>query len=132
MCYRLDELTAEIVGTEIPWVYTSGYRHDKPLSFRLIGEGQPEGRYTVRLMFAEPEEIRPGQRVFDVQLQGKTVLERLDVAAAAGGSRHALVREFRDIPVQRDLTIQLVPSETDRPKDDRKPPILCGFQAVRQ
>ncbi|MCL4201586.1 MAG: PQQ-binding-like beta-propeller repeat protein [Pirellulaceae bacterium] len=132
MCYRLDDLTTEIAGTDIPWVYTSGYRHDKPLRFRLIGDGQPESRYTVRLMFAEPEEIGPGQRVFDVQLQGRTVLERLDVAAAAGGSQLALVREFRDIPVQRDLTIQLTPSETNLPEDTRKSPILCGFQAVRQ
>jgi outer membrane protein assembly factor BamB len=98
MCYRLDELTAAIAGTEIPWVYTSGYRHDKPLSFRLIGDGQPEGRYTVRLMFAEPEDLPPGHRVFDVRLQGKTVLQRLDVTAAAGGSRRALVREFRRHP----------------------------------
>jgi len=40
----------------------------------------PGGTYTVTLTFAERPEIRPGERVFGVRLQGKPVLEHLDLA----------------------------------------------------
>ncbi|NOX53165.1 MAG: hypothetical protein GXP27_01745 [Planctomycetes bacterium] len=36
-------------------------------------------RFTVRLHFAEIEDVVPGQRIFDVAIQGKTVAKQLDV-----------------------------------------------------
>ncbi len=131
MVYRLDELTTVMDGADIPWVFTTGYRHEKPLRFRLIGDGQPAGSYTVRLFFAEPEDLQPGQRVFDVRLQGNTMLERFDVVVAAGGPRRALIREFRDVRVERDLELQLVPCRESTAETPGRPPILCGFQAMR-
>ena len=128
MCYRLNAWTATITGTDTPWVFTSGYAHEKPLRFRLIGKGQPPARYAVRLLFAEPEDLEPGQRVFTVRLQGKTVLADFDVAAAARGARRAVVKEFPAVVVEDELEIQLTPS----PKTPRKKPVLCGFQAAGQ
>ena len=52
-----------------------------------------EGSYTVYLYFAEPENKQPGERVFDVSLQGKTVLEDLDIVKEAGGQWKSLVKE---------------------------------------
>jgi hypothetical protein len=81
-------------------------------------------RYTVRLHFAEPDEtVQPGDRVFDVALQGTTVLEHLDVVAEAGGPRRSIVKEFRGIQVDGELTVQLAPA-TDRPA------VLSGIEAV--
>ncbi len=124
MCY-CDE-TLAIAGTDTPWVFTSGYCHDKPLRFRLLDAGQPPASYTVKLYFAEPEDAKPGDRAFAVRLQGKEVLKGLDIVAEAGGHRRALVKEFRGVEVKDYLDIALAPAGGSRLKQ----PILSGFQAV--
>ena len=128
MCYRLKELTTTIAETKKPWIFTSGYANEKPLAFRLIGDGQPSGAYTVRLFFAEPEDLEVGQRVFSVSLMGKTVLEDFGIARAAGGVRKAIVKEFSGIEVRDELEIRLLPSS----KAAMNKPVLCGFQAFRE
>jgi len=77
---------------EIPWVVASGCEGLGELTL-----SQLDGSYTVRLYFAEPDDYITGQRVFDVALQGKTVLSKLDVVAAAGKPRKAVVKEFKNI-----------------------------------
>lgn len=44
----------------------------------------PNGTYTVILQFNEPHYGEPGKRVFGVKLQGKTVIDRLDMFAKVG------------------------------------------------
>lgn len=127
MCYRLDDLITDIKNTESPWIYTSGYQHDKPLRFRLTADGAPAASYTIRLHFAEPEDIAAGERVFSVRLQGETVLEDFDIIQAVSGARRALVKQFSGVEVAGELIIQLVASSDS----GVRPPILCGFQALR-
>jgi hypothetical protein len=128
MCYRLDGLRASIADTHVPWVYTSGYAHDKPLVFRMQQDGAEPAKYTVTLHFAEPEALQPGQRLFSIVLQGRPVLRDLDVAKQAGGHHRALVREFKGIKVRDTLEVRLVPS----PRASSKKPILAGLQACRE
>ena len=54
----------------------------------------PDGTYTIRLDFAELDGYQPGDRVFDIQLQGQTVLAGYDIAAAAGGDDIATAETF--------------------------------------
>jgi outer membrane protein assembly factor BamB len=128
MCYRLPELHTTIAGTDAAWIYTSGYAHDKPLRFRVTRDGDRLADYTVTLLFAEPQEIGPGERLFDVYLQGERVLEEFDVVKAAGGPRRALSRRFEGIHVDGELEIRLEPST----EAAVRPPVLCGFRAVRE
>jgi hypothetical protein len=58
----------------------------------------PAGKYAVTLRFCEPAYNAAGKRVFGVKLQGRTVLEHLDVFARAGANR-ALDLSFSDIEV---------------------------------
>jgi beta-galactosidase len=44
----------------------------------------PDGDYDVRLLFVEQEHDRPGQRVFDVEVNGQQVFRGLDLAASHG------------------------------------------------
>jgi beta-galactosidase len=44
----------------------------------------PNGEYDVELLFAEPLALAAGERVFDVAINGKTVIPRLDLAAQNG------------------------------------------------
>ncbi len=54
----------------------------------------PGGNYLVRLHFAEIYFTAPGQRVFNVLINGNRVLTNFDILAAAGTSNRAVVREF--------------------------------------
>ena len=64
---------------------------------------------TVRLHFAEPGDARPGDRVFDVKLQGQTVLRDLDPVREAGGRGTAVVREIPSVEVSRAVMLEFVP-----------------------
>jgi hypothetical protein len=54
----------------------------------------PNGSYTVNLKFAELFFKKAGKRVFDVTINGETVLTGFDMIAAAGGWRTAVDRQF--------------------------------------
>ena len=86
--------------------------------------------FTVRLHFAEVEDLRPGQRVFDVAVQGKTVLKRLDIAREAGGKDRALVKEFQGVEASEQIVIEL--GSEGRPGDRRAPPVISGVEVVQE
>lgn len=50
--------------------------------------------YTVRLHFAEFYWTQTGQRIFNVSINGKTVLSNFDIIAAAGGPNIAIAQQF--------------------------------------
>lgn len=127
--YAVNEESHKIEGTQTPWIYTSGARGLQHVELPLIGKGEKPETYTVRLYFASLEGDTPGQRVFDVQLQGKTVLKGLDVTAKAGAAAKALVEEFQDIPVTDVLRIELIPAST-RP-DESGQTIISGIEVLR-
>ncbi|UQN09750.1 NPCBM/NEW2 domain-containing protein [Deinococcus sp. QL22] len=52
------------------------------------------GKYQVRLHFAELNKTAAGQRVFDVKVEGQTVLNRFDIFAEAGGAGRALIKSL--------------------------------------
>ena len=116
-----------VQGSETPWIYTSGYTAEKALTFPILDPNQhPPASYTVRLHFAEPEEIAVGERVFEVTVQGKVVLPAFDIVARAGSPRKAIVKEFTGIEVKDTLQISLKKLSGERP------PVLCGFEVVKE
>lgn len=91
----VDRGAIAISGTDSPKLYQterwglSAYRF-----------GVPNGRYNLRLHFAETFENveAAGTRVFRVTVQGEA-LPDVDVFAQAGGRNRALIREVRDVAV---------------------------------
>ena len=77
----------------------------------------PPGVYQVTLKFAEIWHKRKGARVFDVALNGKTVLRNFDVLAEAAGPDRAVDRTF-PVEVGREGRIRITfpRSSIDRPK----------------
>ena len=70
----------------------------------------PNGIYTVRLHFAELDKnTPPGKRRFNILINGKIVLENLDVINEAGSKFKALVKEIKGIAPDKDqkITIEL-------------------------
>ncbi|MFT5467636.1 MAG: outer membrane protein assembly factor BamB [Verrucomicrobiales bacterium] len=93
--------------------------HFAPLGLGKPPETPPRN-YTVRLHFAEFDDLAPGDRVFDVRVQGKTALANFDVVSAAAGRRTAVVREIQGVSAIDELTIELEPKSGS--------PILSGIE----
>lgn len=97
-----------VAGTDFGWVYTSWARGLSECRIPLLGKDDAPADYTVRLHFADLEQKAAGERVFDVKLQGATVLKNFDIVAAADGPGKAVVREFPAVRIHDALSIQLV------------------------
>ncbi len=123
-----------VQANSLPWVVASGATGIKQIKINLSGKrkvdgaGQEESRkYRIRLYFLEPDRKRkPGERIFNVALQGKTVLKNFDILAAAGKANVGMVKEFNNIGVNDDLVISLQPA-SDCPIPL---PILCGIEIL--
>lgn len=90
-----------ISGTSTPTLYQSERYGDFLYQFNV-----PNGTYTVNLKFAEIFMSTPGQRVFNVIINGTTVLPNFDIIAQAGAAFTALDKSF-SVPVSTGtLTIQ--------------------------
>ena len=69
-----------------------------------------QGDYRVTLTFAEPS-LAAGERVFNVQANGMTAIEALDVAAVAGAPLTAVSRQFVAHAGSKGLMIAFVPAK---------------------
>ena len=69
----------------------------------------PNGRYRVTLKFQEPAAGAAGVRAFDVQVNGKIVLRRFDIFAAAGGKLKAVDRAFDTTSRDGGILIEFSP-----------------------
>lgn len=109
---KLDSFRRHSAAVEgdLPWVTASGVKGLEQLTLTLDKFAAGPKKYTVRLYFAEPDDLMPGQRVFAVQLQDKTVIAALDVVKEAGGPRRSLVREFKDVAAHDELFLRLTPA----------------------
>lgn len=105
-----NDLSRPIENADPQWLFTSAARGLKQCRIPLLGEGDEPANYRVKLYFAELDAVEPGQRVFDIRLQGATVASGLDIVARAGGQQRALVQEFEPVAVSKDLVLELVPA----------------------
>ncbi|MCP5551200.1 MAG: PQQ-binding-like beta-propeller repeat protein [Akkermansiaceae bacterium] len=87
----------------------------------LVKVDFPSRPHTVRLYFREPEARKPGERAFRVELQGKTVIEHLDLANENG----AAMREFHGIEIGPNLRLRLTKLE-----NSKMPPVISGVEFV--
>jgi beta-galactosidase len=122
------------IGDSAKWIYSSPPDRnilgttDDPV-YQTMQEGLssykfdvPDGNYEVELLFAETKFEQPGKRVFSVKINGKTVIENLDVAATAK-PRHAFDRKFTTA-ANGGLTVEFVPVVGE--------PVLSGIRVVRR
>lgn len=86
-----------------------------------------EARYTVRLYFLEPDNLQPGQRVFDVEIQGRPALTQFDVVKEAGCSNRGVVKEIQGVAVTKDLEVRFKKSP-----GATLPPVLSGLELIQE
>ncbi len=110
------------------WVSASGIQGVRRLVLGgLFSAGPNPGggpTYSVRLHFAEPDRVGRGERVFQVRLQGETVLEHFDIVRQAGGPKRAVVVEFRGVQPGKEDDITV---EFRRVEGSQQEPLICGL-----
>ncbi|HUW61092.1 MAG TPA: PQQ-binding-like beta-propeller repeat protein [Candidatus Bathyarchaeia archaeon] len=121
--YRYHSL--RMSGSGPGWVVASGGEGIRRVRVTVESGAKKEWPCTVRLYFAEPGAAEKGGRVFDVALQGKTVLSGFDIAGEAGASMWGVVKEFKGVPVKDALEIALTPK-------GGLEPVLCGVAIVQE
>ena len=114
-----------IRNSEAPWLYASCARGEIKLTMTLGPASDVPRTYRVVLHLAELDDVKPGDRVFDVKLQGKVVATELDVAHEAGGRLTALTKEFHGIRAAGTMTLEVV-------KRGDLPPILNGLEVLAE
>ena len=80
--------------------------------------------FTVRMHFMEPDDLKPGARVFDVKLNGTTIVENLDIIKESGGQYTAMVKELRGVKAQGLLTLEFVPKAGE--------PVISGLEVMAE
>ena len=125
--FRQNSETQPVAGADDSWVFSSCGRGLRRCVLPLLGEGDGTAEYTVRLYFAELENEQAVSRVFDIKLQGQTVLGGFDLSKEAGGHHRAVVKEFPGVRVSRSLEIELVPRNRESSSTSHMP-VLCGVQ----
>jgi hypothetical protein len=92
----VDRGDVNIPGTVAPRIYQLE-RYSMPAYTFTV----PNGKYTVRLHFAETYDgiTGDGQRVFSVSINNNVVLQDFDPYKVAGGLQKPIVKEFKSIAV---------------------------------
>lgn len=109
-------------GEALPWVASSGVKGISSLTIMLDKDAREDRPHTIRLTFAEPDGLAPGDRVFDVTLQGAVVLKDFDIAREAGGGDRGIVREFREVSAGKEVKLKFIPRKSV--------PLLCGIEVL--
>ncbi len=111
------------------WVYTSRGNGMLLAGIPLLGKGDKPAKYTVRVHMAVPATTLgdTAERVFNLRLQGKEVLEEIRIAA----DQHSpVIQEFKGIEVTDVLRIEQFSKEKD-PKPEEMA-VLSGVEIIRE
>ena len=125
-----ESVYAETENTDSPWLFASAAQGLRKLSLKLVQPGDGTATYRVRLVFTEPVHASPGQRVFDIRLQGNVVAADYDIAASAGGANRAVTVEFPGIAVTDNLVVELVSKNPQAPLTAQ--PVLQAVEIARE
>jgi len=98
------EKRSQVVAAD-PRLYDS-YREGE-FSYRVP---VPDQKYRIVARFTEPVATKRGERVFDVDVNGKTVLHHFDIFTAAGGKLKGVERSFEATAKDGFLVITFRPS----------------------
>ncbi|MBC8354367.1 MAG: PQQ-binding-like beta-propeller repeat protein [Planctomycetes bacterium] len=118
--FRGHSLTVE---GDLPWVAASGCEGLTSIKVH-VGKAAANQKCRVKLYFSEPSQVSEGERVFDVALQGKPVLQGFDIRKEAGGSDQVVVRSFNSAATNGTIEV------TFARRSGR--PLLSGIEIVSE
>ncbi|MBA7565518.1 Outer membrane protein assembly factor BamB [subsurface metagenome] len=121
-----------IKNSNKPWLFTSGCIGLKSIEVPLIDDlmGEQPAEYTVRLGFSARVNDKKGKRIFDVLLQGEHVLNDFEILSEAGGPEIAIVKEFKNIPVDNILKVVMRSKKSTLTASEA--PLINYIEIIRQ
>jgi hypothetical protein len=106
--FRKDPVS--IKSGKNPWITASTIGGIRSFEITLnLEKTVPDASYCIKLYFSEPENKKPGERVFNIEIQGKKVLENFDVMREAGQMDKEVVKLFPGIKAGKTLRIDFGP-----------------------
>ena len=126
--YSYDSKGVKIDGTNDPWLFTNGCVGFLKCEIPLINDslGEKSGVFTVRLGFVSPST----NRNFDIKIQDNIVMKNLDILKEAGDVNKAVVKEFKGINVDNNLSLALVPKITN--PEVKQAPVINFIEIIRE
>jgi outer membrane protein assembly factor BamB len=123
--YKIRKDPISVHSENTPWISASAIGGIRSLEITLSEEKNvTESQYKIRLYFSELENMKKGERVFDVLVQGKRVLENFDIVSEAGSNDTEIIKTFEDIPAGNTLTIKMDPKTGNT--------ILSGIELIQE
>ena len=117
--------SSQVSGDGHNWVNSCGIHGAKSIAISLGKElDLPQRPYTVRLSFAETDDLQPGERVFDISIQGRRVASDVDIVRSGGGPGRGVVLEFADVQAGPEMVIELTPRSGTT--------LICGVELVAE
>ena len=80
--------------------------------------------YTIKLYFAEIEQVNSQSRTFNVEIQGKKLLTDFNIANEANGINRLITKTFTNISIKDKLNVKLSSANTDIL------PLLSGIEII--
>lgn len=117
-----------IIESELPWVGASGAKGLSSLTIPTGNAANNEILYTIRFIFCEPDDVKPNERLIDVYIQGKIMLENIDIIKEAKGKNKVIIKEIKNVKSVGELLIELKPSE----KATKKETVLSGVEIISE
>jgi outer membrane protein assembly factor BamB len=110
----------------LPWVSASAIAGLQSLEITLSKETMPVATYAIRFYFMELEPIAKGERIVNVEVQGKQVFKNFDIIKEAGGVERDIVKTIEGVRVKEKLIIRFIPSKS-APNSNA---ILSGIEII--
>ncbi len=118
---------ATAVSGPYNWVTSSGLKNVSEISVTL-GTMDKARPYTVKLYFAEPDNLPEGKRLFHIDIDGQRVLSDFDIAKEAGGAGRSLIKEFNGISAKGNIVVRLTPAAGASVRVS----VICGLELIAE
>ena len=107
---RKDPISVHSENT--PWISASAIGGIRSIEITLSKDSVVhDATYKIRLYFSELENKKRGERVFDVSIQGRKVLENFDIISETGEKDKEIIKSFAGITAGNTLRIDMIPKK---------------------
>jgi outer membrane protein assembly factor BamB len=128
--FALNHEVLQMEDTDKPWLFSYGCCGITKCEIPLVEKDQKGGIYTVRLGFVDFTNSKAGQRVFDIKIGDRLVMEDFDIIKAAGSPNKAIMKEFKGIQVSDNLRIELIPKTSKLTLAEA--PLMSAIEIIRE
>jgi hypothetical protein len=109
-----------VKGKDLTWVGASGLLGVRSVTVDL----KEPAKYRLKFVFLEPEHTEPGNRIFNLRINGSLVIENLDIVKAAGARDTVYTKTIDNVTVSGTLKIEF--------KAVKGKSLICGLEIVRE